>query len=69
MNKDYFVTLAKYIETNKNHKITANQLHIHPNTLYHRLKKIERTLNIQFDRENDWLNLLVAYKIHVSTHN
>jgi sugar diacid utilization regulator/GAF domain-containing protein len=69
MNKEYFETLAKYIETNKNHKKTAHQLHIHPNTLYHRLKKIEKSLNIEFDKENDWLNLIVAYKIHVSVHS
>jgi sugar diacid utilization regulator len=69
MNKEYFETLAKYIETNKNHKKTADQLHIHPNTLYHRLKKIEKALNMEFSKENDWLNLIVAYKIYVTIHN
>jgi sugar diacid utilization regulator/GAF domain-containing protein len=68
MNIEYFETLATFIETNKNHKLTADRLHIHPNTLYHRLRKIEKALNIEFDRENDWLNLVVAYQIHVTVH-
>jgi sugar diacid utilization regulator len=68
MNKEYFETIAKFIETNKNHKKTAEELHIHPNTLYQRLRKIEKKLNVEFDKESDWLNLVVAYKIHVTVH-
>jgi len=69
MNKDYFTTLDKFIEMNKNHKKTAEILHIHPNTLYHRLKKMQQSLNVSFDDEINWLNLLVAFQIYVATNN
>ena len=69
MGDEYFGTIINLIECNKNHKLTAERLHIHPNTLYQRLKKIERTLNISLDHERDWLNIVSAYRINVSRHN
>ncbi|MFC0470366.1 helix-turn-helix domain-containing protein [Halalkalibacter kiskunsagensis] len=68
MESVYFTTLTCFIEANKNHKRTVEQLHIHPNTLYHRLKKIERTLQISLERDDDWINLVVAYRIYVGRH-
>ncbi len=68
MEQEYVDTLGKLIETNKNHKLTAEQLHIHPNTLYRRIKKIERTMKISLDQENDWINVVIAYQIHVARH-
>ncbi|WP_408007952.1 helix-turn-helix domain-containing protein [Pseudalkalibacillus sp. A8] len=68
MEQEYVDTLGKLIETNKNHKLTAEQLYIHPNTLYRRIKKIERTMNISLDQENDWINVVIAYQIHVARH-
>lgn len=66
MGKEYFTTLATYIELNKSSKKTSDQLHVHPNTLYYRLKKIEQRLQISLEDEKDWLDLLLAYQIHVS---
>lgn len=64
MAEDYIHTLFTLIELNKNHKKTAKTLHIHPNTLYYRLKKIEEILNVSFDDSHDWLNLTLAYQIY-----
>ncbi|TCT26493.1 sugar diacid utilization regulator [Melghiribacillus thermohalophilus] len=66
---ELFETLGNFIETNKNHKLTAERMHIHPNTLYHRLKKIEQILDISLSHESDWIDLVVAYKICVEYHN
>ncbi|WP_438315358.1 helix-turn-helix domain-containing protein [Sporosarcina sp. FA9] len=57
-------TLKLYIQLNKNHKQTAKELHIHPNTLYYRLKKVEELLEIDFTNEKDWIDLVVAFKIY-----
>lgn len=64
MEKEYQDTLFKLIELNKNRKETAKSLHIHTNTLYHRLRRIENVLNISLDNINDWLNVNLAYQIH-----
>lgn len=62
-------TIQTFISTNKNHKQTAEQLHIHPNTLYYRLKKMESTLGIHFDHEKDWLDFVIALQIYVAGNN
>lgn len=64
----YFETLKAFIDSGKNHKKTAELLHIHPNTLYYRLKKVEDMLGIVLDDPNDWMNLLLAFQIHVDIH-
>nr|WP_255639808.1 GAF domain-containing protein [Aquibacillus saliphilus] len=69
MGPIYMKTLSTLIQLNKNHKQTAEQLHIHPNTLYQRIKKMEGQLNMSFDLETDWLNLVVAYNLYVTTNN
>jgi len=53
-------TLFTYIELNYSLKKTAQQLYIHPNTLYQRLNKIEHILNISFDNPDDLLKLQLA---------
>jgi sugar diacid utilization regulator len=60
----YKETLFKLIELNKNHKETSIALHIHFNTLYKRLKKIEETLDISFENISDWHNIKSAYHIY-----
>jgi len=62
-------TIQTFIATNKNHKQTAAQLHIHPNTLYYRLKKMEQTLEVDFDNEKEWIDFVIALQIYVSHHN
>ncbi|PLR78324.1 hypothetical protein CU633_05805 [Bacillus sp. V3-13] len=65
MNQEYFHTLATYIDLNGSNKDTVEKLHIHSNTLYYRLKKIEETLNVSFQNKEDWLNIMLAYKLYV----
>ncbi|MGZ9869038.1 helix-turn-helix domain-containing protein [Priestia endophytica] len=45
---------------NKSASNTAKQLHIHINTLYQRLKKIEKQLNLSFDNPEDALKIQLA---------
>lgn len=54
------LTLKTYIAANRSTSITAERLHIHPNTLYHRIRKIEDLLGIDLNEPNDWLTLLLA---------
>ncbi|RXT04574.1 helix-turn-helix domain-containing protein [Ammoniphilus sp. CFH 90114] len=68
VGEECYETLAMLMECNKNHKVTAQRLHIHQNTLYYRLKKIEQILGVSIDNEVEWLNLVLAYQIFVSTH-
>ncbi|QPQ29778.1 helix-turn-helix domain-containing protein [Lysinibacillus sp. JNUCC 51] len=53
-------TLLIYLEQNGTVSETAKQLHIHVNTLYQRLKKIEEKLNISFNNPEDVLKLQLA---------
>ncbi|MDC3423407.1 helix-turn-helix domain-containing protein [Aquibacillus sp. 3ASR75-11] len=66
MESLYLETLGAFIRLNKNHKETASMLHIHPNTLYQRIKKIEKALDASIDIESDWLNIVIAYNLYVS---
>jgi sugar diacid utilization regulator len=58
-------TLKTYMASNRASAITAEQLHIHTNTLYHRLRKIEELLDVSLDDPDDWLKLYLA--CHLST--
>ncbi len=53
-------TLLVYLEQNASAGETAKQLHIHVNTLYQRLKKIEEILNMSFNNPEDVLKLQLA---------
>ncbi|MGO4886618.1 helix-turn-helix domain-containing protein [Anaerobacillus sp. MEB173] len=59
-NKDLEKTLITYIEYNRSATKTANDLHIHINTLYQRLKKIEDLLHIDFQNNEDVLKIQLA---------
>ncbi|SHG06816.1 helix-turn-helix domain-containing protein [Ornithinibacillus halophilus] len=61
-------TLKQYIELNKSHKETAQALHIHPNTLYYRLRKVEEVLMIDLNNEKDWLDLVIAIQLYVASY-
>ncbi|WP_163970963.1 helix-turn-helix domain-containing protein [Oceanobacillus halotolerans] len=63
LDQSYLKTVNKLIENNKNHKQTSQDLHIHPNTLYYRLRKIEEVLSIDLSNERDWLNLVIALQL------
>ncbi|MGM8213404.1 helix-turn-helix domain-containing protein [Virgibacillus sp. W0430] len=66
LDPTFLKTLNYFIESNKNHKKTAEQLHIHPNTLYYRLRKIEEELKININNEKDWIDLVIATRLFVS---
>ncbi|MFE3574708.1 helix-turn-helix domain-containing protein [Lysinibacillus sp. NPDC059133] len=53
-------TLRAYVACNTSPKETANQLFIHINTLYQRLGKIEKILNLSFDNREHLLRIQLA---------
>ena len=55
-----FKTLACYIQQNRSISKTASELHIHQNTLYHRLKRIEQILNRELDNAEQFLEISLA---------
>ncbi|MCM3709180.1 helix-turn-helix domain-containing protein [Sporosarcina luteola] len=58
-------TLNVFIQSNSSQKRTAEVLHVHPNTLYYRLKKAEELLGIDFTNVKDWIDFVVAFKIYM----
>ncbi|WP_078412718.1 helix-turn-helix domain-containing protein [Priestia abyssalis] len=59
-NNDLEKTLLIYIKNNKSAAETAKQIHVHINTLYQRLKKIEKLLNVSLDDPEDSLKIQLA---------
>ncbi|UTR08766.1 helix-turn-helix domain-containing protein [Evansella sp. LMS18] len=59
-NKDLEETLLTYIEYNRSAGKTAAELHIHINTLYQRLKRIEEILQVDFQKKEDILKVQLA---------
>ncbi|TCP23735.1 GAF domain-containing protein [Scopulibacillus darangshiensis] len=53
-------TLFTYLSLNRSAANTAEKLHIHVNTLYKRLNKIEALLNLYFDNPEDVLTIQLA---------
>lgn len=53
-------TLLTYFECNRSAIQTAKKMHVHINTLYQRLKKIEDTLQISFENPENVLRLQLA---------
>ncbi|GIN12803.1 hypothetical protein J26TS2_26700 [Shouchella clausii] len=69
LEPDYMATLAALIENGRSaRQQTAKQLHIHVNTLYQRVKRIEQVLGISFQNERQWLQLMIAYELYVDGH-
>lgn len=58
-------TLNVFIQSNSSQKQAAKALHVHPNTLYYRLKKAEELLGIDFSDGKDWIDFVVAFKIYM----
>lgn len=56
-------TLTQYIQHNRSISKTAQALHIHQNTLYHRLEKIETLLQIDLNDWNDFLTISLALRL------
>lgn len=60
MNNSLEETLFVYMDTNRSAIKAAQILHVHINTLYQRLKKIEEVLEISFQQPGDLLKLQLA---------
>ena len=58
--KELEKTLSTYLAFNRSVQRTANMLHIHVNTLYQRLGKIESLLKISFNNPEDVLKVQLA---------
>lgn len=56
-------TLMQYIQHNRSISKTAQALHIHQNTLYHRLEKIEGLLHVNLNDWNDFLTITLALRL------
>ncbi|MCM3080637.1 helix-turn-helix domain-containing protein [Brevibacillus invocatus] len=65
-SSDLELTLLTYIELNKSAVDTAQKMHIHINTLYGRLKRIEELLQISFTDPDDLLKIQLACHLRVS---
>jgi sugar diacid utilization regulator len=59
-NSDLETTLMVYVTSNQSAIETAKKLHIHINTLYQRLKRIEERLGLRFDNHEDMLKIQLA---------
>ena len=62
-SKEFLLTLQTYVANNKNIKDSANELGVHLNTIYFRIKKTEEILGVDFDDEKDWLSIQLACSI------
>lgn len=59
-------TLITYIQTNRSAVKTAELLHIHINTFYQRLKKIEELLEMSLEEPENMLKIQLACHLHES---
>jgi hypothetical protein len=57
-------TLEAYLASGRQHSATAEQLHIHPNTLYQRLTRIGAVLGEEWREPDTALDLHVALRLH-----
>lgn len=69
LSPDHLSTLGALIKNGRSQKSqTAEQLHIHTNTLYQRIRRIENTLGISLQNEHQWMNVMIAYQMYVELH-
>ncbi|MEH7345711.1 helix-turn-helix domain-containing protein [Bacillus sp. JJ1532] len=68
-SNDLEKTLFTYIRLNKSIIETSERLHVHKNTLYHRIKKIEELLQLDFNDPDDYLQILLACHLHENFSN
>ncbi|GAA0318970.1 hypothetical protein GCM10008967_06920 [Bacillus carboniphilus] len=62
--EEFIETLITYLDNSQKLKTTAEQLHIHLNTLSYRIKRIESILNMSLQNPNDLLNLYLAVNMY-----
>ncbi|WP_240199811.1 MULTISPECIES: CdaR family transcriptional regulator [unclassified Burkholderia] len=64
---DLIATLAAYFESGQRRRVTAERLNIHPNTLIHRLERIETVLGASLDDPGWIAQLDIALKLRHAT--
>lgn len=63
-HQQLLATLISYVQHNRSMVSTAKALHIHTNTLYHRIKKIEDLIGADFDSYEDYLEVQLAVYLY-----
>lgn len=61
--RDLLATLSAYFEANGSPQRTARELHVHPNTVAYRIRRIEAITGLRLDRCRERLMLQVALEI------
>ncbi len=61
---DLLTTLFLFLENNQNAKLAAETLHVHPNTLNYRIKRIEEILSIDLTDSKQLLNVHLAISVY-----
>ncbi|MEG1661518.1 MAG: helix-turn-helix domain-containing protein, partial [Clostridiales bacterium] len=59
-----FKTLLFYVRCNKSLNAVAEEMHVHNNTVYSRIKRIEDLLKVDFDDTQQWINIQVACTVY-----
>ncbi|MDZ7673109.1 MAG: helix-turn-helix domain-containing protein [Halanaerobiales bacterium] len=63
-NSKWVETLGIYLKNNSGLQESAKELHIHPNTMSYRIKRIQEILGIDLHKFENKLNLAISYKIY-----
>jgi sugar diacid utilization regulator len=63
-DKELLQTLLAYVEYNRDLSQVTQKLSIHHNTLYYRIKRIEKILKISFSDHDEWFDVTIACKIY-----
>jgi DNA-binding PucR family transcriptional regulator len=66
---DLVATLNAYLTAGRRHTATAQQMHIHVNTLYQRLQRISELAGIDFEDADDVLEVHLALRLHQLTQH
>jgi sugar diacid utilization regulator len=62
-NTDYTLSLYMYIKNGRKKIETANELHIHRNTMSYRVDRIMKILNVDLDNSDLIFQFLISFKI------
>lgn len=61
--RDLLATLTAYFEANGSPQRTAGELHVHPNTVAYRIRRVEEITGLRLDRARERLMVQVALEI------
>ncbi|MCR5083345.1 MAG: helix-turn-helix domain-containing protein [Parasporobacterium sp.] len=69
-NSNYYMTLFTFLKNERNHRLTAEKLFIHRNTLFLRLNNIKSLWNLDLDDPDERFYLLFSfYQMEYSNHD